>query len=131
MIKTIQNSIAIFFLIIIYFLAGFNKIINFQQNVNGLRSRFLFRNLPSFFSIFGIFSAIIIEILAPIIILFSLFYFSNTLKIFTQTAIYSLIIFTLFASFLYHPPNDPNEKIAFLKNMGLVGGFILMLHVFE
>ncbi len=125
-----QNIIAVIFLVIIYILAGFNKIFNFHQNVNGLQSRFLFRSLPSYFSTIGIFTAIIIEILAPIVILFSLFYFSNTLKMFTQTSIYSLILFTLLASFLYHPPTDANEKIPFLKNMGLVGGFILMLELF-
>lgn len=129
-IKTpISTIIGIFSILLIYILAGFKKIFSFQDNVTSLKTRNIFRQLPYIFSSFGIFGTILIEIVAPLIILFSLFYFSSITKSLVNISITSIIVFTLLASFLYHPPTNPNERINFLKNIGLIGGLILMYDI--
>lgn len=45
----------------------------------------------------------------------------------------SLIVFTIVASFLYHPPTDKTQLMPFLKNMSIVAGLfatIVSIHDF-
>ena len=55
-----------------YFLAGISKIQNFSSTVKGFQNMFILNKLPKFFYNFVILGVILLEILAPILIIFSL-----------------------------------------------------------
>ena len=60
-----------FMILLMYFLAGINKARNFAGTVEGFKNMFFLKKLPNIFYQLAIFLVIILEILAPIIILYS------------------------------------------------------------
>ena len=61
-----------FMILLMYFLAGVNKARNFSQTVSGLKNMFFLKNLPNLFYQLAIFLVIVLEIVAPLVILYSL-----------------------------------------------------------
>lgn len=70
---------------------------------------------------------VILEILAPIIIVY--YYITGKYRLYTNYAVYGLIIFTILTTILYHPLyiNDYFKSIPFLANLGLIGGLLLLV----
>jgi len=66
--------------------------------------------------------AILIEIVAPLIIVGNIFNLtSNKLA---KYSIISLIVFTIFATLIYHFPTNPGQKNPFMKNVAIIGGLM-------
>jgi len=112
----------IFLLLFLYFIGGINKINNIKSVANSLKSK---TNIPLPISLykFIIVLVIILEIFGPIIIINSVIF--NKYKDFAKITILCLIIFTIFATLIYHPPIGKEFNI-FLKNVSIVGGLILL-----
>lgn len=108
---------------LIYVKAGFSKINNFTQNVKGLKEMFPVKTLPNKFYELAILLVIIIEIVAPLILILS--NFVPVLFSVARVAIYSLIIFTILATLLYHS-NEGLIKLIFDKNLAIIGGLMAM-----
>lgn len=103
--------------------AGFNKINNFTSTVKGLKEMFPVKTLPNKFYELAILLVIIIEIVAPLILILS--NFIPVLFTAARIAIYSLIIFTILATLLYHS-NEGLMKLIFDKNLAIIGGLMAM-----
>ena len=64
-------TIYVFMILLMYFLAGINKILSFSETVKGFKNIFFLNKLPSIFYKLAILGVIILEIIAPIIIMIS------------------------------------------------------------
>ena len=118
-----------FLILLMYFLAGINKANNFSSTVKGFQYMFFLQKLPDYFYYLTIFCVILLEIFAPIIILFSLY--TNT---YTEYAYYSsigLALFTVLASLIYHFPSNENQYYAFMKNLTATGSLMLLSTMFH
>lgn len=118
-----------FFILLMYFLAGINKANNFLSTVKGFQHMFFLKKLPEYFYYLTILGVILLEILAPIVILFSLY--TNT---YTEYAYYSsigLALFTVLATLIYHFPSNKSQYYAFMKNLTATGSLMLLSTFFH
>ena len=95
----------------IFLLSGFNKIGNYEGTVGWMESF----GLPSFLLI----PAIILEILAPILIIIGFQ---------TRIAAGFLSLFCIVTAIIFHNDfSNQMQLIAFMKNIALAGGFLLLV----
>jgi uncharacterized membrane protein YphA (DoxX/SURF4 family) len=117
-----------FMIVLMYFLAGINKARNFSGTVSGFKNMFFLKKLPNIFYQIAIIMVIILEIVAPIIILYSL-----QTNMYNDLAYYSsvgLAIFTVLATLIYHFPPVGGEYYAFMKNLTATGSLMLLSTLF-
>tara|TARA_B100000524_G_C23646217_1_gene368568 strand:- start:455 stop:796 length:342 start_codon:yes stop_codon:yes gene_type:complete len=111
-----------------YFLSGINKVKNFSNTVAGFKKMFFLKKLPNIFYQLSISVVILLEILGPIIILYSLqtdMY--NKLAYFSSVG---LAGFTVLATLIYHFPPTGSEYYAFMKNLTATGSLMLLSCLF-
>lgn len=108
---------------LIYIKAGFNKINDFKSTVNGFKDMFPIKNLPNIFYNTAIIIVIVLEILAPTILILS--NFIPGLIHAGRISIYALLIFTILATLLYHSKQGI-MKLLFDKNLAIIGGLMAM-----
>ena len=95
----------------VFLLSGFNKIGNYEGTVGWMESF----GLPGFLLI----PAIILEILAPILIIIGYQ---------TRIAAGALSLFCLATAIIFHTDfSDQMQFIAFMKNLALAGGFLFLV----
>ena len=95
----------------VFLLSGFNKIVNYDGTVDWMESF----GLPGFLLI----PAIILEILAPILIIIGYQ---------TRIAAGALSLFCLATAIIFHTDfSDQMQFIAFMKNLALAGGFLFLV----
>lgn len=112
-------------LLSIFFLSGISKIKNFKGTVSGFKNIFLSKKLPNFIYNLIIFLAIVLEILAPIIIIYNSQ--TNNLSQLAHYSSISLAIFTIIATYLYHNPiTQKGQFYYFMKNLSIIGGLLVV-----
>ena len=109
---------------ILFLASAFGKINNFNGVAKGLKGVFWIKNLPLWFFKLAIAGVIVLLICAPSVMLYAVF--NPKYRLFAKYACYALIAFTLLASLLYHMPTDPSQRINFMKNMSIIGGFLAL-----
>ena len=127
MSREIISSILILF---IFVLAGVNKINGFQGTVKSLITQVpkMIKKLPMSLFQLAIVIVILIEILAPILIVYSYTGDETETKLrINNCSIYTLIIFLILATLLYHFPNNKDNLMRALLNVSIIGGLILLL----
>ena len=119
-------SIITTLIVLMFFLSGFEKLFSFNSTVISLQEKTIQLFSLNFYK-FIILLVILIEIIAPSIIMYSSF--TNKYKKLSYYSILSLVIFTLLATFIYHPLNIYSYKksIPFWANMSILGGLLLLL----
>jgi uncharacterized membrane protein YphA (DoxX/SURF4 family) len=117
-----------FMILLMYFLAGINKAKNFSSTVTGFKNMFFMKKLPNLFYQLAIFIVIVLEILAPIIILYSLQ--TNTYNDLAYFSSVGLAGFTVLATIIYHFPPSGGEYYAFMKNLTATGSLLLLSTLF-
>lgn len=111
---------------LMFFLAGIDKIMNFQKVVDGFVNRLPIKNFPLFIYQLAIVCAIIIEIVAPLTILYASYKKNKTNDQHARYACYALILFTILATLVYHfPPIKSAKYYPFMSNLTTVGGLYL------
>ena len=110
MVNNVINLISRVLLSLIFIVSGFNKIMNYDETVLWMEK----------YNISGTFltPAIFFEILAPLFIIFGY-----------QLRITSLLlaVFCLMTASLFHYDfSDQMQLVAFLKNIAIAGGFLLL-----
>ncbi len=116
-------SIVVILILSLYIVSAFKKIINFSDTANSLKSQLdnniLFKHIQSKIDLskIGLVIAILLLLIGSALMLYGI-HDNYYLKIGSII----LIIFLIIATFLYHPPTDPNEINNFLKNLSLMGG---------
>lgn len=113
-----------------FFVSGFDKLFHFPKVVMGLQNR-LKMNLSLLIFQFMIVSAIIIEIVCPMIIFYSSLKRNKENDKLGFYASVMLVVFTVLATLFYHfPPTTSAKYYPFMSNLSLVGGLSLMSYVF-
>lgn len=127
-----SNNLGIFLLTIMFFLSGFDKIINFKNVSLGLQNKLsqkLFLNLPLYFSYLSIILVILLEIFAPILMNYS--YYVKKYYKYSKYATYLLILFVIMATYLYHFPATGSQYYPFMSNLALIGGLIILSNYYD
>lgn len=109
-----------FLITVMFFLSGVQKVIKYPKVVNTLT---FYRPLSHFM----ICVAILIELLAPPLVLYALFSQRSKLGI---AACLSLAIFTVLATIMYHFPPVKSHYYPFVSNLSTLGGLLLLVYVF-
>lgn len=118
-------TISVLLLLLIFFLSGINKIMNFKNTVNGFKKVFFLKKMPDFIYNIIIGLVVLLEILAPLVIVYNLQ--TNNLHKMSYYSVLSLIMFTIMATLLYHYPTKKGQYYTFLKNLSITGGLLLLL----
>ena len=117
-----QLVLGTLFLTSFYLLAGFNKLMNFKSTSDSFAKKFTY--LAPFAAII-ISLVILLEIVAPLVMVYSAAK-PNTKFTYGNMASSALIIFTVLATLMYHfPPTVKENKMPFLRNVSLIGGFLI------
>ena len=99
------------FISAIFLLSGFNKIGNYEGTISWMETF----DLPGFL----LFPAIILEIVAPILIIIGYQ---------TKIAAAALSVFCIATAIIFHNDfSDQMQLTAFLKNIALAGGFLFLV----
>ncbi len=94
----------------VFLLSSYNKIFNFDSTVNWMEGF----GVPGFL----LFPTIVLEILLPLFIIIGYQ---------TKVSAITLAVFTLATAIIFHSDfTNQMQVIAFLKNLGLAGGFIFI-----
>lgn len=120
-----NNTIIALLVVLMFILSGIGKLYDFEMTVESLKNKVPL-NLSQVFHELGIYIVILLEILAPIIIIYSVF--TGLYKNEAYYSVIALIVFTIVATLIYHPPNFGSYKksIPFLANVSLLGGLLLL-----
>ncbi len=122
------NFIYAFMIVIMYFLAGISKLQNFKNTVSGFKGVFFLKNLPNIFYQIIILGVVILEIFAPVFILYSIQ--TNKHKYIAYISSISLAFFTVLATLLYHFPPIGGQYYSFMKNLTATGSLFLLSNLF-
>lgn len=133
-----------FLLLVLFMASGVNKIANFDGTVKMLHSKPLFNLFPKLIAQLSIFGVILLFTFGSLFLLYATFMedkerninkkitennsnFSNRhLFIFVVSM---FLVFMVLATALFHNPLiDPSQKIHFMKNLAITGGFVLLLN---
>lgn len=119
-------------LLSIYFIAGLKKVTNIHNISKGLKTKLKSLSLPLPLPLFlcqiTIFLVVILEIFAPLMIVYALFNKQYTSYAYISTILLS--VFTILATLLYHFPSDPSQYNYFMKNVSIIGGLIILSNFF-
>ncbi len=127
------TSIASFFLVIMFFLSGITKITSYDTFVKNLTDKLYqltsVNNLNTI-SHLGIILVILLEIIAPLVIIYYVISQNIQFKSYAVVATIGLIIFTILVTLMYHLPTFFNyyKSIPFLTHLALLGGLLLLLN---
>lgn len=115
--------LASLFLTLMFFLSGFKKITAFSSTAKGLVTK---TNVPFTLAKILIVGVILLEIIAPGIIVFYAYSLSPALLVYAKLSIIGLILFTILATVLYHFPPTGANYYSFLSNLSTLGGLMLL-----
>jgi uncharacterized membrane protein YphA (DoxX/SURF4 family) len=95
----------------------------FNKTVDSLKQRI---KLPEMIYKLAIIVVIMIEIIAPIIIIN--YFMTKQYKNYAYYSTLTLIGFTVLATIIYHPPDFTNyyKSVAFWANVSLIGGLLFL-----
>jgi len=114
-------QIGTFLLMLMFLLAGINKIGNIQKTALSLKNQ-VDLHISFNLYIFAIILVIILEIVAPILVMYSVYEKDHKSRIYAKSSIYGLIIFTILATIIYHR----NDKNIILSHLAVIGGMLLI-----
>jgi hypothetical protein len=112
------------FITLLFFLSGFGKIKSFTETTNKFAKKM---NFPFILAQLIIIGVIVLEIVAPMIIAAYFYTGRAALVPFFQLAIWSLGMFTILVTILYHNPiQDKKNYYAFMSNLSTLGGLMAL-----
>lgn len=121
--QTTEVTAVLCLLLCMFVLSGIHKLRNFDSTVKNLSSKASWWPLPKW----SIVATIMIEILCPLIIVYSIF--NSRLRVASQVSVAALLIFTIVVTMIYHPYKSNvsyMKNIPFFANLSLIGGLGLL-----
>ena len=113
---------------LMFFLSGIEKIYTFSKTTIDFSNKI---NIPLTLSKLIISGVILLEIIAPIIIITYTFTGLFNLLPFFKISLISLIIFTILATIMYHNPFKSSKNYyEFITHLSIIGG-LLALYLIE
>jgi len=116
------NKIGIILFLAMYILSGVNKAFKFMPTVKLTQSKFPIK-FPLWFFKLAIVGVVLLLTIGSGLMVYSTY--TNKLRKYSYYTSILMIIFTIMATFLFHPPLT--DKIHFMKNTSIVGAFFLLL----
>lgn len=114
-----------------FFVSGIDKVMHFTKVVGGFERRFPVA-MPRLLNQLAIVAAILIEIVAPIALVFAAYDKANSKsRRMGMMAALALVVFTIAATLIYHFPPFGHQYYPFMSNLTSVGGLLLMAWVFR
>ena len=111
---------------LMFFLSGIEKIYTFSKTTMDFSNK---TNIPLTLSKLVISGVILLEIIAPIIIISYTFTGLFNLLPFFKTALISLIVFTIVASIMYHNPFKSSKNYyEFITHLSIIGGLLALYY---
>lgn len=112
---------------LMYFLSGIEKIYAFSKTTMDFSNKI---NIPLTLSKLVISGVILLEIIAPIIIISYTFTgLFNLLPLF-KIALISLIVFTILATIMYHNPfKSSKHYYEFITHLSIIGGLLALYKI--
>jgi uncharacterized membrane protein YphA (DoxX/SURF4 family) len=109
---------------LMFFLSGIEKIYTFTKTTMDFSNKI---NIPLTLSKLVISGVILLEIIAPVIIVSYTFTgLLNLLPLF-KTALISLIVFTIVATIMYHNPFESSKNYnTFISHLSIIGGLLAL-----
>lgn len=126
MMDIIENkSIIATLLVIMFLLSGIHKLSGFSDVVESFKQKLQY-DISHELCNLAIVIVVLIEIIAPIIIIY--YSFTGNYKQEAYYSVIALILFTILATLIYHFPDFSNYKksIPFWANISLLGGLLLL-----
>lgn len=120
------KNISIIFILILFFISGIKKLLNFNSTVKLLKLKFPIK-LPFVFYQISIVGVILLLTFGSMFLIYSSF--TDKFKKISCYIVILFILFTLFATLMFHPPTDKTQQIQFMKNISIIGAFLLLLSV--
>lgn len=122
-----SEKLAIILLVLMFLLSGINKIFLVNETVSSLQGKLPYLGFHNLIIV----AVILLEIILSIIIIY--YAISGNNKREAYYSVIGLIIFTLLATFIYHPPDFTNYKrsIPFWANISLLGGLLLLTKIIK
>lgn len=111
-------------LLLMFIVSGINKVLHFNTTVKNLSTKVQWWPLPQA----SIMLTIVLEILGPLIILYSLYHSEMTMA--KKASVLALLLFTVLVTIIYHPlklGSKYMKNIPFFSNLSVVGGLALLL----
>ena len=124
-----MEVIIAFLITIMFFLSGIDKIKKFSGVTKSIQKNFIISTLPIWFYQLSLIFVILLEIFAPLIIIYSSVTYS--LESLALYSCYALVVFTVIATIMYHPPNKKREYHYFMKNLSIVGGLLALAELYK
>ena len=118
------TNVSLILLTLMYFLSGIQKVRSFNNVRKGLEQIIGLSELSKLMIII----AIMIELICPVIIIFSSM--TGDFKEYATYALYMLILFTILATLLYHFPPIKSNYYPFMSNLTAIGGLLLATQTF-
>ena len=124
-----MEVIIAFLITIMFFLSGIDKIKKFSGVTKSIQKKFIISTLPIWFYQLSLIFVILLEIFAPLIIVYSSVTYS--LESLALYSCYALVVFTILATIMYHPPNKKKAYHYFMKNLSIVGGLLALAELYK
>ena len=109
---------------LMFFLSGMEKIYTFSKTTTDFSNKI---NIPLILSKLVISGVILLEIIAPIIIISYTLTNSFNLLPWFKSSLIALIVFTIVATMMYHNPlTSSKNHNAFITHVSIVGGLLAL-----
>jgi uncharacterized membrane protein YphA (DoxX/SURF4 family) len=109
---------------LMFFLSGIEKIYTFSKTTMDFSNKI---NIPLTLSKLVISVVILLEIIAPIIIIMYTYTGLFNLLPFFKSALISLIVFTIVATIMYHNPfKNSKNYYEFITHLSIIGGLLAL-----
>ena len=121
--------IGVIFLLILYILSGYNKLIKFNKSCEFLKDKFDIKfnvNLDMKYYKLMMIGTILLLTLGSFILTYNIALNKN--KFLTKILCLCFIIFTILATYIVHFPPKGKEYYQFLKNLSITGAFIILFY---
>jgi uncharacterized membrane protein YphA (DoxX/SURF4 family) len=118
-----SNAFGSSLLLTMFFISGLHKVFTLDKTIDNLQSKL---NIQKNLATLGIYIVILLEIIAPILIIYNII--TTKYTNYAKYSVWSLIIFTIVVTFIYHYPDFSNyyKSLAFLSNISLIGGLLVL-----
>lgn len=113
---------------IMFLISGIYKFQGFDATINGFAGK---TGLDVSISTIAIAMAAVLQITAPLVIMYEAYYKTGKYRKYAQLSCYGLAGFTVMATLIYHYPPTGNTYYPFISNVTTFGALLLLAEHFE
>ena len=123
-----KETVIVILTTIMHFLKGISKTLAFSTAVNSFKYNFLISGLPKVFYSLSTLIIILVEIIAPICIVYSSLFVK--MESLAKNSCYMLAGTTLLSALMYNLPKN-NNYADFLRSLTMIGGLLALSELYN